>query len=319
MAGSIALSLSQQFDQNGRLLSGGRLYFYQANTTTPQNAFKDTGLTLPHPNPIVLDSKGRVPAFYLADGAIRVRLTDRDGVVQIDEPSLLVVGPSSGAGGGGPAIDPSTVLQTGDIVFNAIAGTRSGWVRANGRTIGSATSGGSERANSDCQALFSYLWQNLPDAICPVPGGRGASAAADWAANKQITLPDMRGRAPFGLDDMGNEAANRLAGAVFSAGQGGTTAAGSGGEAAHTLAVAEMPAHAHANTLNDPGHRHGAERANGTVQNAPTISGAGNVSAVNPFTDVATTGITLTNASAGGGQAHNNMPPFLLGTWFIKL
>ena len=56
MAGSISLSLSQQFNELGKPLAGGLLYFYAAGTTTPQDAFKDSNLTLQHPNPITLDA-----------------------------------------------------------------------------------------------------------------------------------------------------------------------------------------------------------------------------------------------------------------------
>src|SRR5258706_13488136 len=97
MAGSISLSLSQQFDSQGRPLSGGKLYFFVTGTSTPQNAFQDTALTLPHPNPLTLDSSGRIPAFYLADGTVKIRLTDIGGVPVIAYDGLLVVWPSSGA------------------------------------------------------------------------------------------------------------------------------------------------------------------------------------------------------------------------------
>jgi len=61
------------------------------------------------------------------------------------------------------------------------------------RTIGSATSGATARANADTLALYTQLWNAMSDADCPVAGGRGASAAADFAANKKIQLPLMGG------------------------------------------------------------------------------------------------------------------------------
>ena len=205
MAGTVPnLPLSMQFDKDtGKPLRGGKLSFYQASTTTPQLAYKDVGLTLPHPNPITLDGVGRIPSFYLADGFIRVRLTNARGSVQFDEASLLVIGPSSGGGGGGGSVDATTVFQTGDVLWLDASAARPGWVRDNGRTIGSAASGATERASADCQALFTFLWANFSDTLCPVLGGRGASAAADWAADKQITLPDKRGYVPGGLDEFG--------------------------------------------------------------------------------------------------------------------
>ena len=69
-----------------------------------------------------------------------------------------------------------------------------GWVLLDDGTIGSASSGASNRANADCEDLFLHLWNNISDTYAPVTGGRGASAAADWAANKKIQLGFFEGR-----------------------------------------------------------------------------------------------------------------------------
>src|SRR5215472_17929282 len=117
MSGTIPLELTQQLDEFGQPLSGGQLYIIQAGTVaTPQNAYQDQALTIALPNPIVLDSAGRIPQFFLADEQIKVRLQDRYGVVKFVADNLLVIGPSTGGGGGGGgSVDPTTVLQTGDI------------------------------------------------------------------------------------------------------------------------------------------------------------------------------------------------------------
>lgn len=52
---------AQLFDNNGDLLSGGKLYTYQAGTTTPLAAYTSSNGVTPHSNPIVLDAAGRVP------------------------------------------------------------------------------------------------------------------------------------------------------------------------------------------------------------------------------------------------------------------
>ena len=85
-----------------------------------------------------------------------------------------------------------------------------GWVLASGLTLGDASSSATGRANADTSSLFTFLWTNFADAQCAVSGGRGASAAADYAAHKTITLPDMRGRGFFGLDNIGGPSASRL-------------------------------------------------------------------------------------------------------------
>jgi len=318
MAGSISLSMSQQFDELGSPLSGGRLYFIQAGTTsTPQNAFYDSALTLPLPNPYTLNAAGRITAFYLADGQIKIRLTSASGVVQIEQDNLLVIGPSSGEGGGGGGVDTTTIIATGDIKARYGTGSLTGFVRLNGRTIGSATSGASERANADCQSLFEFLWQ--VDANLAVSTGRGISANADWVANKTIALPDGRGRVLAGLDDMGGSAAGRLTTSYF--GATATVLGAGGGSESHTLTAAQIPAHTHPVAITDPGHAHGGGSL--TTGSASAQSGSGGL----PYgfgsqaaISSATTGITATaNANTGGGSAHPTVTPTLLITNYIKL
>lgn len=311
MAGSINLSLSQQFDiTNGKLLSGGKLYFFAAGTSTPQNAFKDQALTLAHPNPITLASDARVPQMYFADGSVKARLTNKAGVIQFESDNILVIGPSSG-GGGGSSVDATTIFATGDVLWLDVSGSRAGWVRDNGRTIGSATSGASERANSDCQSLFLFLWGTYSDTICPVSTGRGLSAAADWAANKQIGLPDKRGFSPIGLTDMGNtDLANITTGAGVPFAIGSATAAGSkAGEIIHTLLAAEMPTHTHTAT---------ATVTNGTLAANSSIntSNTGPQSAPATATPIQ---ISVTNATAGSGGSHNVTGQVVFGSFYRKL
>jgi len=53
---------AQFFDNNGDMLSGGKIYTYEAGTTTPLTTYtSSTGITA-HTNPIVLDAAGRVPS-----------------------------------------------------------------------------------------------------------------------------------------------------------------------------------------------------------------------------------------------------------------
>ncbi len=294
------------------------MFFIQAGTTsTPQNAYYDTDLTLPLPNPVTLDAAGRVPAFYLADGQIKVRLTSATGVTQIEQDNLLVIGPSSGGGGGG-TVDPTTVFQTGDCLWLDIQGSRTGWVRDNGRTIGSASSGATERANADTSALFVYLWNTFSNTICPVSTGRGANAAADFAANKTIMLPDKRGYVTGGLDDMGNTAAGRYANVPVVSGD--TITAGSVlGSTTNTLVTANLPPYTPAGSiviggsqiispLNFTGGGAGTGGAGTAINNANfTILGSN-------FTG------TWTGTPQGGtSTAFGNVQKTILGSWFRKL
>jgi len=63
---------AQFFDNNGKPLSGGKLFTYAAGSTTPAATFTSSlGITA-HTNPIVLDAAGRVPGgeIWLTDGII---------------------------------------------------------------------------------------------------------------------------------------------------------------------------------------------------------------------------------------------------------
>jgi hypothetical protein len=240
MAGTIPYSLSQQFDKFGHVLAGGKLIIFEAGTVgTPQIAYQDSALTIPVPggNQLVCDAAGRLPQFFLADGSVKILLIDEDGNTQVTADGILVVGASSGGGGGSP-VDPTTVLQTGDIKAVYGTGVVTGFVRLNGRTIGSASSGATERANLDTQALFQYLWGADPNLV--VSTGRGVSANADWVANKQLTLPDFRSRALAGLGDMGNADNALFAGVTFTSGS-STTLGSTLGAAQRTLVTPNLP------------------------------------------------------------------------------
>lgn len=92
------------------------------------------------------------------------------------------------------AIWRDTLFTTGDVKVTYKTTADSGWVMLDDGTIGSASSGATTRANADTEDLFTLLWNNTLDANCAVSTGRGANAAADFAANKTIALPKLLGR-----------------------------------------------------------------------------------------------------------------------------
>lgn len=183
---------------------------------------------------------------------------------------------------------------TGDIKLTLKNVADSGWLLFNDTTFGSAASGATSRSDS-YQALYLLLWANISDTYAPVTGGRSGTALADWLANKPMALPKMLGRA------------------LAIAGSGTGLTARSLGEAmgaeTTTLTAAQIPAHSHPNSLNDPGHTHTYTAP--VVLNNMQPSGSTNIGiSAGTSTGSSTTGITITNANnTGGGGAHTNMQP----------
>lgn len=322
MAGSISLSLSQRFDSLGRPLAGGLLYTYAAGTTTPQSAYQDTGLVTALPNPITLDAFGNIPQLFFADGNIKVLLKDANGITQLAADNILVIGPSAG-GGGGATVDPTTVLQTGWIQPIYGTGNVTGFVRLNGRTIGNASSGATERANADTSALFTFLY-NTDANLTVAPGGRGSSAAADYAANKTIALPDFRSRALAGLGDMGNSDNALFSGVTFASGN-STTLGSLLGAARRTLLAGSIPPHAHSGTTGGDlvGHTHTYDKPSFGASTYQTGTGApAPVVTAGQATGGESTGHThnfTTDNGPGTSTAFDAVSPYALVTIYCKL
>lgn len=170
--------------------------FYQASTDEPLTVFTTDALTTPHVWPLddrVISAEGYMPAVFIGALAYRFRAEDESGNVVWDVDNIP---------GYVPPVTPEEqdvtedeIFQTGD--FKVMAAGQSGWILAAGGSIGSATSGASARANSDTHDLYVHNWDNYTDEQCPVAGGRGAGAPADWDANKPMGLPDASNFGPW--------------------------------------------------------------------------------------------------------------------------
>src|SRR6266851_303705 len=79
MSQRFTIPIEQFGDSVNAALVGGQLFFYASGTSTPQNTFSDSGLTVANPNPIILDSAGRAGNIFLGTNAYKVVLQDING------------------------------------------------------------------------------------------------------------------------------------------------------------------------------------------------------------------------------------------------
>lgn len=158
----------------------------------------------------------------------------------------------------------------------------------NGQTI-AQTSGGTVNGTVFYPA-YAYLWNNVSNTYAPVSGGRGLSAAADFAANKTITIPDLTNMSPMQVGSIVNSAGRNNIGASTVASAGSVLISGTTG--ATTLDITQIPAHSHG--------IQGNTGATGT-----TVESGGGGSPV-----------TLNNTdSAGGGGSHTHSNGTLAGSF----
>ena len=229
------------------------------------------------------------------------------------------------SGSGGIQATQSAIFTSGDMKMTLASSAPTDWLLMNGGTIGDATSGGTLRANADCANLFAFLWNNLADAQAAVSTGRGANAAADFAAHKTITVPDMRQKFPIGKAASGT----------------GSVLGGTGGNIDHTHTGPSHthtgPSHTHAlssagqaligyenlaasnwisyKTATAPSHTRNERTSTGAPDNTSTGSHTGGVELAGA-TDAGGTGAT---GASGTGATGTGNPPFLAVNFVIKI
>ena len=145
------------------------------------------------------------------------------------------------------------------------------------------------------QAISRSTYADLFSAISTTYGvGDGSST---------FNVPDLRGRAVAGQDDMGGTSANRLTDQT--GGVNGDTLGGSGGSETHTLTTAQLAA-----------HTHGA----GTyvVNSGSDASGEGPNVVSRSDAAQRTSPVVGDSGSTGSGSAHNNVQPTFILNYIIK-
>ncbi len=142
------------------------------------------------------------------------------------------------------------------------------------------------------QAISRSTYSDLFTAIGTTYGtGDGSST---------FNLPDLRGRAVAGQDDMGGSSANRLTGQTD--GVDGDTLGGTGGAETHTLTEAQSA------TISN----------NLTGSMAFTIADNAGNTLLSSFSGLSQQLANTASGDFGGGGAHNNVQPTLILNYIIK-
>lgn len=158
------------------------------------------------------------------------------------------------------------------------------------------------------QAVSRSTYANLFSAIGTTFGSGDGSTT--------FNLPDTRGRATFGVDNMGGSAASRVTSA---SGISGTTLGATGGAQTHTLATSEMPAHNHTATVSTDGAHTHTYLMTGSGAAGTGSGGDANGKTSQPTSSNGAHTHTVTIANTGDGGAHNNMPPAIIVNKMIKI
>ena len=196
--------------------------------------------------------------------------TDDDALyIQIDMPlgapcDILFTKPALFLG----SVDPDTEFDSydmidsidqtprcGDVKATYWSSAPLGWMPMNDSTIGNTGSGATPPyAGQFMFQLYKTIWDAVSNTYAPVAGGRGATAQADFIANKALTLPLSLGRS------------------IAATGMGAVLGQNAGANSAtFTIGAANLPPHSHTYTFTTVGAGFGFGFASGT--NLTTATG----------------------------------------------
>jgi len=314
---SFAGAGSQFFDNSGVPLAGGLIYTYLAGTTTPLVSYtSSTGLTA-HPNPIVLDSAGRINEVWIPEGtnskfvlqtSTNVLIGTYDSLFPIASLPVSIYNGGTGATTAeGARINlglGTFLVPTGSIVMWPSVAIPTDWKLCNGDAISRTT----------FNTLFSLIGTTF--------------GAGDGSTT--FNLPNYKNRMPYGADTVAVGATGGSANAiVVSHNHGGVTG---GQSVTHTHGVSittggQSVQHTHQMTTyigingasggtgyvgNDSGGGTGPAETTSvnSVDHNHAVSGTTANNSVDHTHTIATDGASGTNA---------NLPPYLGINFIIKI
>lgn len=226
----------------------------------------------------------------------------------------------TGTGGSGNIIFRTAPAGTTGSVANTMATVmeikKDGNVDIGGRTVNDFMPAGS---------VISYAGSSAPTGwlLCFGQLVSRSTYAALFAAigttygagdgSTTFALPDLRGRAVAGKDDMGGTSANRLTG--LTDGVNGDILGGSGGLETQTLTTSQMPAHGHRIWgTTDPSDANTRGLSSSSTRAVAGSTGGGGLGYI---TNIPNGGQQVLE-NTGGGGAHNNVQPTFILNYIIK-
>jgi microcystin-dependent protein len=177
-------------------------------------------------------------------------------------------------------------------------------------------------------AILPYVGSSAPNSNFALPSGQAISRTTYSVLFSLISttfgvgdgsttfnLPDLRGRAIFGLDNMGGAAASRIT--VAGGNYDGTVLGGNGGTQNKTIAQANLPNVTLTTNIADPGHSH---TVNGGIAGSGIFGTTVADSNSHPVTtQTSTTGITASTPLGGSGTALPILPPSMVLPFILRV
>lgn len=196
----------QFFDNNGDVLSGGKVYTYAAGTTTPQTTYTDRNGNVANTNPIILDSAGRTPFQIWSTEGLLYKYTIKTSTdVQIrvwDNIGGSVVASNLAADLAAPA--GSSLVGYLPAGTGAVATTVQAKLRqsVNVKDFGAVGDGVTDNT-TPFQLAFNYV-NSIGGGVVNIPPGtyrKGDAAGSSWIMYPNTTLRGEGDQSTIFFDD----------------------------------------------------------------------------------------------------------------------
>jgi microcystin-dependent protein len=311
---SFAGAGSQFFDNSGVPLAGGLIYSYLAGTTTPLVTYtSSTGLTA-HPNPIVLDSAGRINEVWIPEGtnckfvlqtSTNVLIGTYDSLFPIASLPVSVYNGGTGATTAeGARINlglGTFLVPTGSLIMWPSVTIPTDWKLCNGDAISRTT----------FATLFSLIGTTF--------------GAGDGTTT--FNLPNYKNRMPYGADTVAVGATGGSANAIVVSHNHGGVTGGQSNEHIHVYSgttTGQSAAHTHtysqSGTSGPGGDLNIFFTSNGAFSTQLTTSSTSNDHTHNYSGNTGNTNVDHTHSIAtdGASGTNANLPPYLGINFIIK-